>query len=86
VEWRAVCRPASFGFPILSSAVITLVTSFVKLSPVTSGVMRLYQQLHQEDPVLENDAGRRAFDQILGSPEFRLFVLDLDGVASPRRT
>jgi GNAT superfamily N-acetyltransferase len=43
------------------------------------GILRLYQQLHPADPVLDDGADAAAFAQILGSPGLHLFVLDLDG-------
>jgi GNAT superfamily N-acetyltransferase len=43
-------------------------------------VLRLYRQLHAEDPVLRDGSDKAAFAQILGSPGLHLFVLELDGV------
>ncbi|MEV4494346.1 GNAT family N-acetyltransferase [Micromonospora arborensis] len=43
-------------------------------------IMRLYRQLNPDDPVLEDGSDAAAFQQILGTPGLRLFVLELDGV------
>jgi GNAT superfamily N-acetyltransferase len=43
-------------------------------------VMGLYGQLHPDDSALEDGTNRTVFDQILGSDDFHLFVLDIDGV------
>ncbi|MBM0233825.1 GNAT family N-acetyltransferase [Micromonospora sp. STR1_7] len=43
-------------------------------------IIGLYRQLNPDDPVLEDGSDAAAFQQILGSPALRLFVLDLDGV------
>lgn len=43
-------------------------------------ILRLYQQLHPEDPALEDGSDRAAFKQILRSPGLRLFVLEDNGV------
>ena len=43
------------------------------------GILRLYQQLHPADPVLDDGSDAAAFAQILASPGLHLFVLDLDG-------
>jgi GNAT superfamily N-acetyltransferase len=42
-------------------------------------IMRLYRQLHPEDPVLRNGADSAVFEQILSSLGCHLFVLELDG-------
>ncbi|MFC4588507.1 GNAT family N-acetyltransferase [Sphaerisporangium corydalis] len=41
-------------------------------------IIRLYRQLHSDDPVLRDGADAEAFQQILGSPGLHLFVLELD--------
>ncbi len=41
--------------------------------------MRLYRQLHPDDPPLAQDLEAEAFSQILRSPGLRLFVLVSDG-------
>ena len=41
-------------------------------------VVRLYRQLHPEDPVLTDGSDRRVFDQILATPGLTLFVLEHD--------
>jgi GNAT superfamily N-acetyltransferase len=41
-------------------------------------VLRLYRQMHPQDPVLEDGSEAAAFSQILGSPGLHLFVLELD--------
>jgi GNAT superfamily N-acetyltransferase len=43
-------------------------------------VVRLYRQLHPEDPVLGDGSDAAAFEQILGSPGLHLFVRELNGV------
>ncbi|MEU7799544.1 GNAT family N-acetyltransferase [Micromonospora arborensis] len=43
-------------------------------------IIRLYRQLNPDDPVLDDGSDAAAFQQILGSPGLRLFVLELDGV------
>ncbi|RKR91546.1 acetyltransferase (GNAT) family protein [Micromonospora pisi] len=43
-------------------------------------IIHLYRQLHPGDPVLEDGSDAAAFEQILGTPALRLFVLELDGV------
>ncbi|MFI1196980.1 GNAT family N-acetyltransferase [Micromonospora sp. NPDC020750] len=43
-------------------------------------VIRLYGQLHPDDPVLKDGSDAEAFQQILGSPALHLFVLEVDGV------
>lgn len=43
-------------------------------------ILRLYRQLHPADPELQDGSDVAAFEQILGSPGLRLFVLELDGV------
>jgi GNAT superfamily N-acetyltransferase len=42
-------------------------------------VLRLYQQLQPEDPVLHDGSDAAAFAQILGSSGLHLFVLEVDG-------
>lgn len=42
-------------------------------------VLRLYRQLQPTDPVLEDGSGAATFQQILGSPGLRIFVLEFDG-------
>jgi GNAT superfamily N-acetyltransferase len=43
-------------------------------------VIRLYRQLHPEDPVLLDGSDGMVFEQILSSPGLHLFVLELEGV------
>ena len=43
-------------------------------------VVRLYRQLHPNDPVLHDGSDAAAFEKILRSPGLHLFVLELDGV------
>ncbi|WP_206305277.1 GNAT family N-acetyltransferase [Actinacidiphila soli] len=43
-------------------------------------VLRLYRQLHPEEPVLYDGSDAAAFAQILGSAGLHLFVLEVDGV------
>lgn len=43
-------------------------------------VIRLYRQLHPEDPVLQDSSDEEAFERILRSPGLHLFVLELNGV------
>lgn len=43
------------------------------------GVMRLYRQLHPDDPPLDQEVEAEAFSQILRSSDLRLFVLVSDG-------
>ena len=42
-------------------------------------VVRLYQQLHPEDPVLNDGSDAAPFEQILESPWLHLFVLEHNG-------
>ena len=42
-------------------------------------ILRLYRQLHPEDPVPPDGSDAAAFAQILGSPGLHLFVLVADG-------
>src|SRR5258708_5458391 len=42
-------------------------------------VLRLYEQLHPQDPVPDNRSAKETFEQILASPGLHLFVLELDG-------
>ena len=46
------------------------------------GILRLYRQLHPNDPVLRDGSDAAAFTQILGAPGLHLFVLDVDGVVA----
>jgi GNAT superfamily N-acetyltransferase len=43
-------------------------------------IMRLYRQLHPNDPVLEDGSDATAFEQILRTAGLHLFVLEVDGV------
>ncbi|MEU8389266.1 GNAT family N-acetyltransferase [Micromonospora sp. NPDC048842] len=43
-------------------------------------IIGLYRQLNPDDPVLRDGSDVAAFQQILGSPALRLFVLEVDGV------
>jgi GNAT superfamily N-acetyltransferase len=43
------------------------------------GVIRLYRQLHPEDPILPDGSDAAAFEEILDSPGLHLFVLEHDG-------
>lgn len=43
-------------------------------------ILRLYQQMHPQDPVLHDGSDSAAFAQILSSPGLHLFVLEIDGV------
>ncbi len=43
------------------------------------GVIRLYRQLHPEDPVLHDGSDAASFREILRSPGLHLFVLAADG-------
>jgi GNAT superfamily N-acetyltransferase len=42
-------------------------------------VVRLYRQLHPNDPVLEDGSDATAFEQILRTDGLHLFVLEVDG-------
>lgn len=42
-------------------------------------IIRLYRQLHPNDPVLVDGSDAAAFQQILRSPGLQLFVLERDG-------
>ena len=42
-------------------------------------VLRLYRQLHPDDPVLEDGSGWRVYKDIIGSEHLYIFVLELDG-------
>ena len=44
-----------------------------------AAVMRLYRQLHPRDPILDDGAGRVAFDAILATPGLSLLLLEVDG-------
>ncbi|MEU0933483.1 GNAT family N-acetyltransferase [Embleya sp. NPDC005971] len=43
-------------------------------------VLRLYRQLHPEDPVLRDGSDAAAFAQILDSPGLHIHVLEADGL------
>lgn len=43
-----------------------------------SAILRLYRQLHPQDPVLEDGTDRAMFDTILGTDGLELLVLELD--------
>ena len=45
-------------------------------------VMRLYRQLHADDPVVEDPAGRTVFEDILSSPMLRVMVLEHEGAVA----
>ena len=45
-------------------------------------VMRLYRQLHTDDPVVEHSAGRKVFDEILSSSTLHLMVLEHEGAVA----
>jgi predicted GNAT family N-acyltransferase len=42
-------------------------------------VVRLYRQLHPQDPVLSDGSERRAFEKILASPDLFLYVWEVEG-------
>jgi GNAT superfamily N-acetyltransferase len=42
-------------------------------------ILRLYQQLHPKDPVLDDGSDAAAFAEILRSDGLHLFVLEIDG-------
>ena len=42
-------------------------------------VMRLYQQLHPDDPVMHDGSDAAAFAQILKAPALTLFVFEVNG-------
>ena len=42
-------------------------------------VLRLYQQLHPQDPILRDGSDAAAFELILGAPGLHIFVLELAG-------
>ncbi|WP_109505687.1 GNAT family N-acetyltransferase [Nocardioides speluncae] len=42
-------------------------------------IVRLYRQLHPQDPILEDGADRAAFEEILKTPGLALLVLEADG-------
>jgi GNAT superfamily N-acetyltransferase len=44
------------------------------------GVMRLYRQLHPDDPVIADGSIEATFDRILDTDGLHLFVLEADGV------
>ena len=39
-------------------------------------VMELYQQLHPNDPMVDDGSDRRTYDEILATPNLHLFVLE----------
>jgi GNAT superfamily N-acetyltransferase len=43
------------------------------------GVMRLYRQLHPDDPVVRDGSDAAAFAEILKAPALTLFVLEVNG-------
>ena len=43
--------------------------------------MRLYRQLHPDDPVLDDGTDRATYEAILAATNLTLFVLELGGVA-----
>jgi GNAT superfamily N-acetyltransferase len=43
-------------------------------------VVRLYRQLHPQDPIPRDGSVEQTFERILATPGLRLFVLELDGV------
>lgn len=50
------------------------------LSQDFGAVMRLYRQLHPQDPILDDGRDRDAFDAILATHGLTLLLLDVDGV------
>jgi hypothetical protein len=44
-------------------------------------VMRLYRQLHPDDPVVHDGSEAAVFDQILQTPAVHLYVLEVNGSA-----
>lgn len=44
------------------------------------GVLRLYEQLHPNDPIPDEASAKKTFAEILASPGLHLFVLEHDGV------
>ena len=44
-----------------------------------AAIVRLYAQLHPDDPVPADGEDRAAFDAILGTPGLALLVLEVDG-------
>ncbi len=42
-------------------------------------VLRLYEQLHPQDPLPDRRSAKRTFDEIVASPGLHLFLLELDG-------
>jgi predicted GNAT family N-acyltransferase len=42
-------------------------------------IMRLYRQLHPDDPAMHDGSDAAAFDQILKAPALHLFVLEVNG-------
>lgn len=47
-------------------------------------LMRLYRQLHPQDPELTDGKDRKVFDEILGSPLLHLFVAEQTDPHEPR--
>ena len=45
-------------------------------------VLRLYRQLHPQDPVLRDGSDKATFARILDSPDLHLFVLEVDEVVA----
>lgn len=45
-----------------------------------AGVLRLYRQLHPDDPELEAESARATYDALLATPGLSLLVLEHDGV------
>ncbi|WP_405058772.1 GNAT family N-acetyltransferase [Kribbella sp. NBC_01505] len=44
-----------------------------------AGVMRLYEQLHPNDPIVPQDRAAATYDEILRTPGMHLFVLEDEG-------
>jgi len=44
-------------------------------------LMRLYRQLHPQDPILNNGEDRRIFDEIIDNPLLHLFVAEKAGTS-----
>lgn len=62
------------------SASLRQVTVFREAGPDDfEGILRLYRQLHPEDPVLRDGSDAAVFAQIAGSPGLHLFVLEAAG-------
>ena len=45
-------------------------------------VMRLYRQLHADDPVVDDTAGRQIFEDMLSSPMLRVMILEHEGAVA----